>query len=116
MSDPVNRVTLEGEVHAGVDERWTPAGLPIARFPLEHWSRASVAGLERTIACRITVVALGESLAAQARALSPGAYCRVEGVLAQRVRRRQGEETVFGRLELHAESLAPVTPPQATTE
>lgn len=116
MSDPVNRVTLEGEVHTGVDERWTPAGLPIARFPLEHWSRTSVAGLERTIACRITVVALGESLAAQAKALSPGMHCRVEGVLAQRVRRRQGEETIFGRLELHAEILTPMTPAQATSE
>ena len=116
MSDPANRVTLEGEVHAGLDERWTPAGLPIARFPLEHWSRASVAGLERTIACRITVVALGEELAAQARALAPGGQCRVEGFLAQRVRRRQGEETVFGRLELHAERLTPVAPGQASTE
>ncbi|MEF8794469.1 primosomal replication protein N [Thiohalorhabdus sp.] len=116
MSDPLNRVTLEGEVHAGLDERWTPAGLPIARFPLEHWSRVSVAGLERTVACRITVVALGEDLAARAKALPAGGHCRVEGVLAQRVRRRQGEETVFGRLELHAESLAPVAPPQATSE
>ena len=115
MSGPVNRVSLEGAVCDGLDERWTPAGLPIVRFPLEHWSRASVAGLERTIACRITVVALGEELAARARGLSAGDACRVDGFLAQRVRRRQGEETVFGRLELHAETLGPAAP-QATTE
>jgi primosomal replication protein N len=116
VSAPVNRVTLEGEVRPGADERWTPAGLPITRFPLEHWSRASVAGLERTIGCQVTVVALGEDLAGQARRLAAGDWCRIEGFLAQRVRRREGEEPVFGRLELHAERIEPVDRPQATTE
>jgi primosomal replication protein N len=109
-------VTLEGEVGEGREERWTPAGLPIVRFPLEHWSRATVAGLERTVACRITVVALGAELAERAKRLDPGQACRVDGFLGQRVRRRQGEETVFGRLELHAEALEPVPGPPASTE
>lgn len=116
MSAPTNRVSLEGEVGDGLEERWTPAGLPIVRFPLEHWSRATVAGLERTVACRITVVALGAELAAQAKRLEPGQACRVEGFLGQRVRRRQGEETVFGRLELHAEAFDPLPGEPASTE
>lgn len=116
MSEPANRVRLEGKLAGPPEERWTPAGLPIVRFPLEHWSRAAVAGLERTVACRITVVALGEDLAARAKGLAPGERCRVEGFLGQRVRRRQGEETVFGRLELHAEALMPLAAAPGATE
>ncbi|HKJ71629.1 MAG TPA: primosomal replication protein N [Gammaproteobacteria bacterium] len=116
MSGPANRVCLEGQVVGAPDERWTPAGLPLVRFELEHWSRAVEAGLERAVGCRMTVAALGEELAGCARTLAPGDSCRVEGFLAQRVRRRQGEETLFGRLELHAETLGPGEGPQATTE
>ncbi len=116
MSGPANRVSLEGAVCGSPDRRWTPAGLPIVRFPLEHWSRASVAGLERTVACRITVVALGEALAEQVGSLAPGDWCRVDGFLGQRVRRREGQETIYGRLELHAEALTRTGGPPTTTE
>ena len=108
MTEPVNQVQLEGMVLPDLDHRWTPAGLPIVRFSLEHSSRVAVAGLERVVQCRITVVALGEELAEQARALAPEGHCRVDGLLAQRVRRRSGEEPVFGRMELHATALVPL--------
>ena len=108
MTEAGNRVCLEGTVLPDREQRWTPAGLPIVRFALEHSSRVTVAGLERVVQCRLTVVALGEELARQAQALPDGGPCRVDGLLAQRVRRRPGQEPVFGRTELHATALAPL--------
>ena len=114
MTEPANQVRLEGTVLPDMDQRWTPAGIPIARFSLEHSSRVSVAGLERVVQCRITVVALGQELAEQARALAPESLCRVDGLLSQRVRRRSGQEPVFGRMELHATALVPLNNPDVS--
>lgn len=108
MSGVSNRVVLDGTVRSEPEERWTPAGLPLTRFTLEHRSRTTIADLERTVACRITVVALGEELSRAAQNLAPGQGCRVEGVLGQRVRQRPGDEARYGQLELHAQSLRPL--------
>ncbi len=108
MSEPSNRIVLDGTIRSEPEERWTPAGVPLTRFTLEHRSRTAIAGLERTVACCITVVALGEELSRVARTLAPGQGCRAEGLLGQRVRQRPGDETRYGQLELHAQSLRPL--------
>lgn len=105
MAGAANRVVLEGRLVDEPDVRWTPAGLPLARFTLEHRSRVTVAGLERVVRCRVTIVALGEALVERARALTHSASCRVEGILAQRVRQWRDEEPLFGRIEVHATEL-----------
>lgn len=116
MSEPANQVILEGEVLPGREERWTPAGLPLVRFDLEHRTRATIAGLERDFRCRIAVVALGEELARCAGALADGQWCRVVGLLGQRVRQKGGEEPFFGRVEVHAGSLRPAAEPGNSPE
>ncbi|MFA9462317.1 primosomal replication protein N [Thiohalorhabdus methylotrophus] len=111
MSEPENRICLEGTVLPGAETRWTPAGLPLTRFELEHSSRVVIAEMKRVVQCRITVVALGEALSGQAKGLAAGGACRVEGVLGQRVRRWRGEEPMYGRFELHATTLSPLNGP-----
>ncbi|KPV40184.1 hypothetical protein AN478_08610 [Thiohalorhabdus denitrificans] len=116
MSEPENRIRLEGTVLPGAETRWTPAGIPLVRFELEHSSRVTIAGMERVVHCRVTVVALGEALSGQAKGLADGQHCRVEGVLGQRVRRRRGEEPLYGRLEVHATALTPLAGPPSEPE
>lgn len=110
MAEATNRVSLSGWVADSPETRWTPAGLELTRFSLVHRSRATIAGLERTVECQITVVALGESLAQTAQALVVDQGCAVEGVLSQRVSRRTGREPFYGRFELQALSLTPLPP------
>lgn len=107
--EPVNEVRLEGEILPGREERWTPAGIPLTRLELEHRSRVTVAGLERVAHCRITVACLGRELAEAAREIPDGGHCRVTGFLGQRVRSRPGQDPYFGRMELHACELRPVS-------
>ncbi len=111
MNKAVNRIVLDGKLLPEREERRTPSGLPLARLDLEHRSQASIAGLKRTVCCRVTVVVLGEELVRSAADLPTGQWCRVEGLLAQRVRQRSGEKPFYGRLELHAHSLQPLPAP-----
>lgn len=100
--EPANQVQLEGVILPRMEERTTPAGLPVTRFQLEHRSKRSIAGLDRVVRCRITVTALGEDLVERARTFCVGDCCRVEGVLVQRVRKGHDQDPSFGRIELHA--------------
>jgi primosomal replication protein N len=40
--------------------RYTPGGLPIVRFRIEHSSIQSEAGSEREVVCRVNAVAIGD--------------------------------------------------------
>lgn len=82
------------------ETRFSPAGIPIARFTLRHQSQQQEAGMQRQVVCNIGVVASGEALQGIVRELHTGERVRVSGFLA-RANNRQGEN----RLILHAESI-----------
>ncbi len=61
--------------------RYTPAGLPVVSFVLQHASEQIEAGLKRKVECEVNAVAIGE-LAKQP--ISLGAQISVQGFLAKR--------------------------------
>lgn len=95
-----NRLALAGRVCRQPETRYSPSGIPITRFVLEHHSRQQEAGLARDAYCRIEVLAAGETLSKVARALMSDTPVRVEGFLAER-RTSQGSR----RLVIHAHAL-----------
>lgn len=98
-----NRLELDGRVVRAPDIRYSPAGIPITRFVLEHRSRQVEAGLSREVYCRIGVVACGEDLAPKAKAFGTDDRVRVSGFI-ERTTNRQGEP----RLVLHAVEIEPI--------
>ena len=95
-----NRLQIAGVVGNSPETRFTPAGIPIARFTLKHQSLQSEAGMQRQVICNIGVVASGEALQQSVQQLQTGERVRVSGFLA-RANNRQGEN----RLILHAEQI-----------
>jgi primosomal replication protein N len=92
-----NCLIIAGQLAGSCEIRTTPAGVPIGRFLLEHFSGQQEAGLPREARCRIPVMACGEALVRLARRLAPGARVRVQGFIS-RANHREGEY----RLVLHA--------------
>ena len=92
-----NQVILGGVVSRIDATRYSPAGVPIARFILEHRSAQREAGRPREARCRLAVLACGEALQPPIARLQIGGAVRVEGFLA-RADNRRGE----ARLVLHA--------------
>ncbi|EAR23339.1 primosomal replication protein N [Nitrococcus mobilis] len=86
----VNVVTLTGALVAPAELRYSPAGIPIARFLLEHFSEQSEAGAHRPVRLRIGVRASGQPLAEALQGVSAGTCLRVVGFLI-RSRQRSGE-------------------------
>ena len=95
-----NRLILGGRVSKCEQTRYSPAGLPITRFVLEHHSTQMEAGLSREARCRIAVVVSGEPLTDKVAQLSVGSQLRVTGFIS-RMSHRQSES----RLLLHAEDI-----------
>lgn len=95
-----NRLQIAGIVGNSPQIRYSPAGIPIARFTLKHQSQQSEAGMNRQVICNIGVVASGEALQQAVKQLETGEGVRVTGFLA-RANNRQGEN----RLILHADSI-----------
>lgn len=102
--DADNRLILAGQVAGPVGRRETPAGIPIARFVLEHSSRQSEAEMSRQVRCRIQVVAAGEQLTQALEGLAPGEAVRVTGFIA-----RAGYRSEEHRIVLHAQSIERIT-------
>lgn len=94
---------LAGEVIASPDTRYSPAGIPLTRFTLEHRSQQLEAGLSREAFCRIIVVCAGEVLKHEAQVLTVGQQVSVSGFIA-RADSRQGQSFIV----LHAQSLRSV--------
>ena len=92
-----NCLIIAGQLAGACETRFTPAGVPISRFLLEHHSTQQEAGLPREARCRIPVMACGAALAGIARRLAPGVHVRVQGFVS-RANHREGEY----RLVLHA--------------
>jgi primosomal replication protein N len=77
--------------------RYTPGGLPIVRFRVEHQSMVSEAGVQREVACRVNAVAIGD-VARQVPAGAANPQIAVRGFLC-----RAGLND--DRLVLHVEAI-----------
>jgi len=80
--------------------RYTPGGLPIVRFRIDHQSMLSEAGSEREVTCRVNAVAIGD-IARQIPAGDGDAVVAVRGFLC-----RAGMND--DRLVLHVDAFKPV--------
>jgi len=79
----LNKLELTGEV-VQVDElRYTPAGIPLLSFVLQHLSDQIEAGMKRKIECDVSVIAM-DKVAEQARGIKVGTALKVSGFLAKR--------------------------------
>lgn len=97
MDTADNRVVVSGRLHKLAQLRTTPAGIPIARFVLEHRSRRQEAGQMRDVECRLTVIASGADLTAGLGQLPAGSWLKVTGFLS-----RAGYRAPASHVELHA--------------
>jgi len=97
VSPADNCLRIAGQVAGDCETRYSPAGVPISRFLLEHHSGQMEAGVPREAYCRIPVMACGEPLAQVTSGLLAGAWVRVQGFVS-RANSREGEY----RLVLHA--------------
>ncbi len=61
--------------------RYTPAGMPLLSFVLQHASEQIEAGLKRRVECEVNVVALGELAKLN---IQPGSLIKAKGFLAKR--------------------------------
>lgn len=95
-----NHLVLTGTVSRAPEMRYSPAGIPIARFRLEHRSRRNEAGLPREVRCTLVVVAAGEVLQPVVKGIVPGGIVQVTGFLA-----RGGGRNGDDRMVLHAERI-----------
>jgi len=102
-----NCLIIAGCVTRPSETRYSPAGLPIVRFVLEHHSRQIEAGIPRQARCRIVVLACGKRLAEAAGQLAPGSLIKVRGFIS-RANHRRGE----ARLILHAQCIEPLDIPE----
>ena len=98
MSSVDNCLTIVGRVTRVAGKRYSPAGLPIFRFTLEHRSEQREAGFPRRANCRIVVIVCGKNQLPLAERLTPGATVRAQGFIS-RANHRQGENQIV----LHAE-------------
>jgi primosomal replication protein N len=72
---------LSGVVIGLEPMRYTPAGIPLLNFVLQHASEQTEAGLKRKVECEVNAVAIGE-IAKQN--IQPGSNIRAKGFLAKR--------------------------------
>lgn len=95
-----NCLILAGRVSQCEQTRYSPAGLPITRFTLEHQSTQTEAGFAREAHCQITVMVSGEQLTRKIAKLAVGSELKVTGFIT-----RMSHRQSLSRLLLHAESI-----------
>jgi primosomal replication protein N len=100
MASAENCLIITGRLIRSDKVRYSPAGVAITRFTLEHRSRQIEAGIDREALCRIVVIACGEGLQGKVAKLVPGVTVTVRGFVS-RANHRHGEK----RLVLHAEHI-----------
>jgi len=91
---------LTGVVREKPQTRYTPAGIPITSFYLQHQSIQQEAGLSRKAACTLPVLFAGEEFQARVERLEAGSQVRVAGFVS-RANHRYGE----CRLVLHGQHI-----------
>jgi primosomal replication protein N len=89
-----NEVALSGEITSIEPLRYTPAGIALLNFKLQHRSLQTEAGLKRQVECDLIGVAMAEVAVAISR-LKPGQSARVKGFLNRKNR-------MSAQLVLHA--------------
>jgi primosomal replication protein N len=77
----LNNLVLSGVVISLEPIRYTPAGIPLLNFVLQHASEQTEAGLKRKVECEVNAVAIGE-IAKQNIQL--GSNIKAKGFLAKR--------------------------------
>ncbi len=80
--------------------RYTPAGIPITSFCLQHRSVQQEAGHSREAICILQVMISGEELQDKVQGLERGSNVRIGGFIS-RANNRQGEY----RLVLHGQHI-----------
>lgn len=95
-----NYLVIAGRMAGSSEIRYSPAGLPILRFVLQHQSQRLEANIPREVRCRISVMACGKALVEDAKQLSTGTLVRVRGFIS---RANYRQEDI--RLVLHAERI-----------
>ena len=80
-----NEVALSGEITSIEPLRYTPAGIALLNFKLQHRSLQTEAGLKRQVECDMSGVAMAEVAVAMSR-LKPGQVARVKGFLNRKNR------------------------------
>lgn len=78
-----NLLKLDGQVVERGAVRYTPAGIPVIEFRLEHQSEQVEGGGKRKVDCEIACVALG-SLATLLSGMNAGSLCSATGFIAAR--------------------------------
>jgi primosomal replication protein N len=91
---------LSGVVISLEPIRYTPAGIPLLSFVLQHTSEQTEAGLKRKVECEVNAVALGD-IAKQNIQL--GANIKAKGFLAKRS--AKSTQLVLHIEQLHIEKL-----------
>jgi primosomal replication protein N len=77
----LNLLRLDGQVLERGAVRYTPAGIPVIEFKLQHESEQLEGGSKRKVDCEIACVALGP-LANLLSGMNAGSLCSATGFLA----------------------------------
>lgn len=81
----MNKLVLSGVIIGLEPIRYTPAGLPLLSFVLQHASEQIEAGLKRKVECEVNAVVLGNLADEFAKQhISVGMAINVQGFLAKR--------------------------------
>lgn len=83
MGEPQNEFRLTGRIVEAAALRYTPAGVPVIEFRIEHASRQTEAGVVREVECEMTAVALGPNAGLLARA-GVGGQVKLTGFVAHK--------------------------------
>jgi len=78
-----NQVKISGVLVNKQPIRYTPAGIPLLSFALQHQSEQIEAGMRRQVLCELMVVALGH-LALEIAKISEASQVIASGFLAKR--------------------------------
>jgi primosomal replication protein N len=77
----LNNLTLSGVVISLEPIRYTPAGIPLLSFVLQHASEQIEAGLKRKVECEVIAVVIGELAKSN---IQLGSAIKTKGFLAKR--------------------------------
>lgn len=77
----MNKLVLGGVVASIEPLRYTPAGIPLLSFVIQHVSDQIEAGMKRKVECEINAVAIGNMAL---KTLKTGDQIKVTGFLAKR--------------------------------
>lgn len=97
-----NRVVLGGIVVRTATTRYSPAGIPISRFVIEHRSAQREGGQPREARCRLLVMACGSELQSLAETLQPNMAVEVSGFLSRANNRRNDDRLVLHAAEIES--------------